>query len=200
MKPTASPRPRRREDADDDRQAVVAREDGDGHRTGGDHRADGEIEMAGDHQQAHREGDDAEFGGDVEPARGTAGARRNWRRRRSRRTRSTAIRPMSEPISGRRTRLPIDGPKNAGPLARSLHGAVGQELDSSKCPWHERWVAWRGLVGGSGRDVRPDRPGRTSVCGVSGRLRQHQPTSRRHWLASTMPGPVRTGFVGRSRP
>ena len=73
MKPTAEPKAERREDADDDRQVVVARDDGDGHRAGRDHRADREIEMPGDHQQPDRERDDAELGGDVEPARGAAG-------------------------------------------------------------------------------------------------------------------------------
>ena len=52
---------------------VVARHDRDGHGARGEHRADGEIELPGNHQQPDRKRDDAEFGGDVEPARGPAG-------------------------------------------------------------------------------------------------------------------------------
>ena len=58
----------RHRDAQPDRQAVVARDDGHGHRAKRHHGADRNVQFARDHQQADGNGDDAKVGGDVQPA------------------------------------------------------------------------------------------------------------------------------------
>ena len=73
ISPTSNAERQRRGHADDDRRAEVAGDDRDRHSAGRDHRADRDVELAGDHQQTDRERDDAEVRGDVEIARGPGG-------------------------------------------------------------------------------------------------------------------------------
>ena len=61
----------RSKDADDDRQFVIARQYGDRHGPRRDHRTDRDVELASDHQEPDGQGDDAEVGGEVQPARRT---------------------------------------------------------------------------------------------------------------------------------
>ena len=209
MKPTAEAKAERREDPDDDRRIVVARDDGNGHRAGGDHRADREIEVAGDHQQPHRECDDAELGGDVEPARGPAGrqeigpaedreedqdgdhADQRARPRAGARERRSKAR--------NRARLAMQPPPWMVGLMRSRfhgkilgvvqHGTVGAELRLS--------AARRGMSG-----PRMQSSGRTfGRCGVSGRRPPRRPASRRRWRRRRSPvrsAPVSSGGRARS--
>jgi hypothetical protein len=51
-----------------DRQVILAGDDRHGQSAGRDGRADGNVEFPGYHQQAHRDCDDTEIGGNVQPA------------------------------------------------------------------------------------------------------------------------------------
>ena len=68
-RPTTTPTAEGAEDADEDRQAEVARDDRHRHRAGRDHGADRDVDLAGDHQQPHGQRHDPEVGREVDPAR-----------------------------------------------------------------------------------------------------------------------------------
>jgi hypothetical protein len=65
--------------------------------------------MPGDHQKADGKGDDAKLGSNIKPTCGSSGGQKISAAK-DRNDYETATRPMSDPISGRRTRLPNDGP------------------------------------------------------------------------------------------
>ena len=118
-KPVASPRARASDDAEDDRGSPVSRHDGEGHRARGEHRADREVELAGDHEQANRDGDDAQLGGDVQPARCAAGGQELLAAEIAKKTKTLMV-PISAPVSGRRSRLPSDARARVAPGPATL--------------------------------------------------------------------------------
>ena len=164
MKPDERRRaPSAASDADDDRRAEVAGDDRDGHRAGRDHRADRDVELAGDHQQADRERDDAEFAGDVELARGTRRRDRNGLPPKIEKKTKTTTMPMNAPVSGRRTRLPIDG-------IRGRHGAVAAVAGRGLGLLPLAVMGWSRSSGSAPGDVRARLAsnGGAPVCGTPG--------------------------------
>ena len=94
-------------DPDQDRSMKMSRYDRDGHGSRGDHRADGDVEFPGDHQQTNRNRHDAERSRNIEPTRGARRGRKLEPPKIVKKTK-TAARPRNEPVSGRRTRLPSE--------------------------------------------------------------------------------------------
>ena len=145
----------------------------------GHHGADRDVELAGDHQQADGNGDDAEVGGDVQPA-GHAGGLQEGQ----------AAEDGEEDQDG-------DQAEEGPGLGAAQKTAEEKLLDMGCAPgsmrhdWRSRWRQESGPHDCCGPDESQRLSGRPAVTPAS---------VASMFEASTMPGPVRTGNVGRSVP
>ena len=116
----------------------------------------------------------------------------------------TAMMPISEPISGRRTRPPSEVPEWAGSdVVAALGGWTNASdfIEGSSALEHGKSApteVYRQRDGESGPGMHP-RAGHPAK-GASGRRPPRRRASASTLAASTIPGPVRTGLVGRSSP
>ena len=190
----------------------MPRDDGHGHRARRDHGADGDVELARDHQEPDGQRHDAEVGRHVEVARRARGPHEvlvaedgeehedeDEAEERSGLGPADQAAEIEARASRRRTRMRPSPPMGCLPcdVSRSWElppclRAIHRERHRARVPGPRLQLDGRGPARGG-----PDIADATELSGCPARRR---PASARRWRPRRSPGPVRIGFVGTSRP